>query len=359
MSARERSDRDAVRLALFSLVGLVVAFLIASNLNSLPLVGGGDTYRAEFTDTAGLQKGEEVRVAGIKVGEVSDIALDRGKVVVSFRVRGEELGDRTTASIEVKTLLGQHYLAISPDGERLLAEGSTIPLERTTTPVNIVPAFQQLTSQVEAIDTERVASAFDALAETLEATAPETGRLLDGLSRLSRTVSTRDEELARLFERASKVSGVVAERDRDLSQLINGSAEVLEVLQRRRDSVTEVIEGTRALALQLDGLVEDSRADLAPVLADLDKVLEVLTQNRQNIDDIVTYASVYAREFTNVAGTGPWFDVTVTMPRELSLCAADTSSTSPLIEGVLRTVTRLLYGEAQECLPLGQAPGGP
>ncbi|HET7734533.1 MAG TPA: MlaD family protein [Nocardioidaceae bacterium] len=359
MTRSARTDRDAVRLALLGLVATVLTFLLASNLSRLPLVGGGDLYRAEFTDTAGLQKGEEVRVAGIKVGEVSDIELDRGKVVVSFRVRGEKLGDATTASIEVKTLLGQHYLAIAPDGEGTLAEGATIPLERTTTPVNIVPAFQQLTTQVEQIDTRRVASAFDALSATLESTAPDTARLLDGLSRLSRTVSSRDDELASLLDRASRVSGVVADRDRELAQLIAGSAEVLEVLQRRRAAVSAVIRETRQLAVQLDGLVEDSRRDLAPVLEDLDTVLGVLTRNRRNIDDIVTYASVYAREFTNVAGTGPWFDVTMTMPRELSLCAADTSTLGPLVDSVLRTVTQLLYGSAQQCLPLGQAPGGP
>ncbi|WP_183094450.1 MlaD family protein [Nocardioides stalactiti] len=356
--SKERSDRDALRLGIVGMAAVVLALAVTMNLDRLPLVGGGETYHAEFAETSGLQVGEEVRIAGVKVGEVTELELDAGKVRATFRVRGEDLGDETTASIEVKTLLGQHYVSLEPAGDGLLDEGDTIPLSRTTTPVDIVPAVEQLTGQVADIDVDRAAEAFDAISATLRAATPQARRLLGGLGRLSQTVASRDRELRSLFQRAAKVSEVVAARDDDLTALLRDSADVLGVLERRRATVTRMVRGTAALAQELRGLVDDVDDDLGPVLADLDDVLEVLVRNRRDLDRIITYAALYAREFVNVAGTGPWFDTTVTLPAQLSVCAPGSGPLDGLVAAALQGVTELLYGTPRECLPLGSSGGG-
>ncbi|MFL6156928.1 MAG: MlaD family protein, partial [Marmoricola sp.] len=183
MNARtdtELSEQRKVKIAVVGLAAMLIAVLLTMNLQRLPLIGGGTTYKAEFSDASGLVDGEEVRVAGIKVGQVTGIKLGRGKVVVSFRVKGVDLGRRTTAAIEVKTLLGQHYLSVDPLGAGKLDGGATIPLARTTTPINIVPAFQQLTGQIQDIDTTQMAKAFDAISATLSSTAPQMKGTLQG-----------------------------------------------------------------------------------------------------------------------------------------------------------------------------------
>lgn len=355
--SRGRSDRDAVRLALIAVAGLGLALALALNLNRLPLVGGGETYHAEFADTSGLKVGEEVRIAGIKVGEVTDLELGRGRVRATFQVRGEQLGEDTTASIEVKTLLGQHYISLEPAGEGRLDEGDTIPLERTTTPLDIVPAVEGLTRRAGELDSDQVAEAFDALSSTLTSATPQTRRLLTGLSRLSRTVSDRDAELRSLFEHTARVTEVVADRDEDLTAILRDSAEVLEVLDRRRRTLTRLVRGTLRLSEQLTGLVRDADDDLGPVLADLSDVLDVLIENRREIDATVTYTALYTREFVNLAGSGPWFDTTVTLPTGLSVCSPGQGPLNGLVDAALRGLTQLLYGEPRDCLPL-EGPGG-
>ncbi len=355
MSARTMSDGGKVRIALAGFVLMAVAMACAMNFQKLPIFGAGTTYHAEFTDAAGLQEGEEVRVAGVKVGKVTGIALDGDQVVVSFTVRDVGLGSATTASIEVKTLLGQHYLNVTPAGGDELEAGSTIPLARTTTPMNLVPAFQELTTTVQEIDTDQVAEAFDELALTLDATAPEVGDTLRGLTRLSRAVSTRDRQIRELFDRASHVSGVVATRDRELGELLTGSDQILQTLVERRELINRLIAGTRDLATQVSGLVDDNEAALAGTLGKLDQVLQILRDNRTNIDDTMKYGTVYAREFTNVGGSGEWFDATLKFPREAALCMTQSSddAVKRLLGPVLSTI-----GNGQPCLPLGPADGG-
>lgn len=354
-----RTDNQLIRIAVVGIALLLVLFTLAINYQRLPLVGGGTEYKAEFTDASGLVPGEEVRVAGIKVGTVTDIELGHAKVVVSFRVKGVDLGRSTTAGIEVKTLLGQHFLSVTPSGSGKLAGGSVIPLSRTATPVNIVPAFQRLATQSADIDTEQVAAAFDALATTLNKTAPEMTQTLRGLSRFSKSISSRDEAIRELFARTSFVSGVVADRDKDISQLLTDTNTVLAVLDARRATISRIIDGTNALAEELAGLVTDNKAQLQPALTRLNNVLAVLRKNRANLDQVLEVGAVYAKEFTNVGGTGRWFDASIKIPQGISVCS--TAGLPAGLDGVLQTVlsqiNQAVNQSNQPCLPLGPATG--
>lgn len=358
VSTASLSDQQKVRIAVIGLVGMLVAVLVAMNFQRLPFVGGGKSYQAEFADASGLVEGEEVRVAGIKVGQVTGIELGRGKVIVTFRVKGVDLGNRTTAAIEVKTLLGQHYVSLDPQGG---GETGMIPLARTTTPVNIVPAFQQLSTQIDEIDTAQVADAFDALTDTLSTTAPQMKGTLQGLARLSRTITARDDQVAELLRRSRSVSGIVADRDQELGELLTSTAQVLGVLDDRRAAIRQVISGTLSLSRELSGLVKDNDAELTPALARLNRVLDVLRANEKTIDEIVKYTSIYAREFTNVGGSGNFFDATVKLPGGAGLCAASGGLGDPLmslLSPILTQLNQQVNGTSQPCLPFGPAVGG-
>lgn len=352
-----RSEKQLVRIAVLGIAVLVLGFTVAINFQRLPMVGGGTEYRAEFSDASGLVPGEEVRVAGIKVGQVTDITLGRARAVVTFRIKGVDLPDATTAGIEVKTLLGQHFLSLDPAGSGKMPAGAVIPLARTSTPINIVPAFQRLTTQQQEIDTEQVAAAFDALSETLTRTAPEMTETLRGLSRISRSVSQRDEEIRELFARTSFVSGVVAERDADIAALITDTDTVLAELDRRRATITRIIAGTTALARQLSGLVADNHEQLEPALNQLNGVLAVLRKNRTNLDEILKVGAVYGREFANVGGSGRWFDASIKAPRAISLCSTGglPGGVATLLDSVLSQINQNVNGSEKPCLPLGPA----
>lgn len=350
------TERNPVTIAV---VGLVVTALLlgSARWNQLPLVDHSVDYRAVFSDASGLVAGEEVRVAGVKVGTVRDVRLDRDRVLVDFDVSGVRLGERTGASIEVKTLLGQHYLSVIPAGAGALEPGAEIPVERTSTPLNIVPAFNQLARQTARIDTDQVAAAFDALAKTLERTAPEMQGTLSGLSALSRSVTKRDEQIRDLFARADQVSGVVAARDRELGELLTASTQVLTVLDQRRRTIQRLIAGTTALAEQLTRLVDDDARQLRPALRELSSVLAILRRNARQIEQTLTYAAPYAREFTNVGGTGQWFDASLKFPRGFAVCSTN-DSTDPshgVLDPVLSQVNEAVNGSTTPCLPLGPA----
>lgn len=350
-------ERDPVKVALVGGLVMTVLLALAFNFPRLPIVGNGPEYRAAFTDASGLQVGEDVRVAGIKVGSVTGIELDQSHVVVSFTVKDATVGEDTRASIEIRSLLGQHYLSLTPDGPGELPAGSEIPLDRTSTPLDIVPAVTQLGETAGQIDTEQLARSFDVLADVLRDTAPEVRDTVAGLSALSRSIASRDKQIQQFFRKARSVSGVLASRDEEIGQLLADSDAVLAVLNRRSVTIRAVIDGTDELARQLSGLVADNRDTLAPMLARLRAVVRVLERNDRQLDELLRNVTVYGRLFVNVGGTGRWFDSTVKYPRSFAVCSNPRERTelAKVLEPAFSAANKAINGSSTPCLPIGPA----
>ena len=168
-------ERNPVPIGLSAFAVIAVLLALAMNLDKIPLVSGGTSRTAAFKEAAGLKPDEEVRIAGVKVGKVTALDLDGDHVKVTFRVDdGVRLGDRTEAGIKIKTILGAHYLELTPRGKGRL--GRSIPIERTHTPFEVVPAISELSQRVGAIDVQQVARNPPAGAGRLERPEGHAGR---------------------------------------------------------------------------------------------------------------------------------------------------------------------------------------
>jgi phospholipid/cholesterol/gamma-HCH transport system substrate-binding protein len=290
---------------------LAVLAAVVFRWDDLPVVGGGTTYRAEFGDAAGLRPDDEVRVAGIKVGEVTGIRLAGDHVLVSFRVKDTWVGDRTSAEIKIKTLLGRKFLSLHPTGQREQAPDQPIPRDRTVTPFDVTAALEGLASTVGAIDTGQLADAFDAMTQTFQNSPAHVRTALDGLTALSRTIASRDAQLAELLANTRTVTQTLADSSDELERIIDDGNLLLTELNQRRDAIHAMLVGVRELSAQLTGLVADNRERLAPALAQLDVVTGILQRHTDNIDRSLRLAGPYFRVLNDAAGSGRWVDTYV------------------------------------------------
>ncbi len=302
-------ERNPVIVGAISLVVLAVVMVSALRADDLPLIGGGDTYHAMFTEAGGLKVNDEVRIAGVRVGKVNDIALDNDQVMVTFKVdNAADFGGDTRAAIKVKTILGSMFLALEPAGSGQLTEGSTIPADRTSSPYDVVDAFQGLASTSEQIDTDQLAESLTTLADLTRNTPDEFRGALSGLGRLSSNVAAKDEQLNTLLVNLERVSTVLDARDEDIVALMKDSDVLFRALVARREAVHELLVSTTTLSKELTALIRQSRADLAPALAHLENVVAVLNKNEDNLDSSLRLMAPFYRVFANTLGTGPWFD---------------------------------------------------
>jgi phospholipid/cholesterol/gamma-HCH transport system substrate-binding protein len=302
-------ERNPVIVGAISLAAIAAMVLLAFRAQDLPVIGGGDTYYAAFSEAGGLKVNDEVRIAGVRVGKVQDIELAGDHVRVTFRVDTDsQFGTQTRAAIKVKTLLGAMFLALEPAGEGQLPEEAEIPVERTTSPYDVVEAFQGLAETSERIDTDRLADSLTVLADLTRNTPEEFREALDGVSRLSANVAARDAQINSLLRNLGKVSEILDERDTDIIKLMRDSDVVFQAVVARREAVHHLLVSTSRLSKELTLLVRQSRADLKPALTHLENVVRVLNKNEDNLDNSLRLMAPFYRVFANTLGTGPWFD---------------------------------------------------
>ncbi|MER6912114.1 MCE family protein [Streptomyces sp. NPDC000594] len=293
------------------LVGLLLLALLGIGAYHVDALGGGTTYTADFTEAAGLTEGDEVRIAGVTVGEVTSVGLHHGRVRVRFRAEDAWIGDASTAAIAIKTLLGEKYLAVDPLGTRAQNPSSAIPTSRTTSPYDVTQAFTDLGETIGEIDTAQLARSFDVLSDTFEDSAPDVRSAARGLAALSRTVSRRDTQLAGLLAESRRLTRTLAGQEDNVEALLKDGTLLLDEIRARRDAIHRLLTGTRALGAELSGVVRDNRDQLGPTLASLRRVTDVLVRNQESLEEALRLAGPYYRLVNNLIGNGRWFDVYV------------------------------------------------
>lgn len=302
-------ERNPVIIGFAGFAVIALLLTAAFRADRLPIIGVGDTYHAEFAEIGGLNDGDEVRVAGVPVGNVRGIELDGDRVRVTFKLdKGTRLGEETGADIRIRTLLGAQFLALTPSGSGRLEKGATIPLERTTPPYDVVEAFSDLSETTDALDTEQISTALDSLAEIAAQTPEEFRGALQGVSDVSRNLAARDQQINDLLVNLKRVTGVLNSRDAELETLIKDSAVLFDAVSQRRDAIHTLLVSTQRISAELIALVEDVEADLSPALNQLETVVTMLERNEAALDEALRILPGFLRVFSNALGNGPWFE---------------------------------------------------
>ncbi|MFG2003288.1 MCE family protein [Spirillospora sp. NPDC048911] len=293
------------------IVGMVMFILmgtVAFRAADLPVIGGGTDYSADFSEAAGLRPGNEARVAGVKVGKVTGVRLDRGKVKVTFRVKDTWVGNASTAAISIKTVLGDKYLAVDPLGTGPQDPDVRIPISRTMSPYDVTAAFDDLSTSLVNLDSAKLGESLQTLSATFANTPPAMRKALDGVTALSKVISSRDTELKRLLAGANQFSGTLASQNTQVESLLRDGNLLLAELRRRRDAIHGLLIGTQKLSTELSGLVDDNQRRLAPALRSLEEVAALLERNKSDLDRALSIAGPYTRLVGNSLGNGRWMD---------------------------------------------------
>lgn len=125
------SRRKETAVGLFVLIGLICVAYLTVKLGRMEIFNGdGYTVYARFASVTGLRPGAEVEIAGVRVGRVTSIGLDKKQpsAVVALRIDdGVRLTDDVIASVKTSGLIGDKYISLEPGGTgEVLRSGDTI-----------------------------------------------------------------------------------------------------------------------------------------------------------------------------------------------------------------------------------------
>lgn len=299
-------ERNPLVIGVVGMIVIVLLMLLAFNLT---IFSGGTTYHAAFTDASGLKSGEDVRIAGVKVGRVNSVGLEASHVKVSFNVNSNvHFGSMTRVQINISTILGAHYLNIQPLGPGRQPSHQEIPTSRTTAAYNVVPALEDVSGQVQQINVKELSTALDSLSQTLSYSPDTVRRTLSGLQKISQAIASRDNELGTLLQHSKTLTATLAARGNDFSAIVSDGGLLLQELNARSAVIQSLLNGTVSLSQQITGTIQENQATLGPALTQLHRVVTILENNQTNLEKTLATAGPFVSTAADATGNGRWFD---------------------------------------------------
>lgn len=315
LSFRDRNKITVGLVSLAVLTALVVGTFLAGQLGWLK---PGYEMTGVFRDTGGLRAGMEVRVAGVRAGEIKSVQPDfrQAHVVVTWRVdNGIRLGRNTRAEIRMANLLGGRYLRLAGPVTAPylhdLSEGERrIPLERTETPMLVGDAVKAATETVRGLDREALSKVIDQLSGITEGDRGRLKRTMQNLAALADTVSDAQPQISKLLDNGDRVLDLVQAKDRQLSQLVNAAQVMLAELRARRTELATFLGSGSATLGELSQLIEQHEDELVKVITDLNATMHEIDPATERLNEVLAWAGPTLVGLGSVAGNGPWLDAT-------------------------------------------------
>jgi len=305
-------------------VGLVSVLLLGGATGVAFLVGTfnllEDAYPMQgvFSDASGLRAGDHVKLAGVKVGRVTGVDVDReaGAVIVEWVVdEGIEIRDGAKAEIALSSLLGAKEVRIvdALDGDIAMAdlpeEQREIPVERTKTPFDLFELTRVATEGVQELETDQLNQFFVDLADITEGKEATVEDLLEGIQRVGAAVNDREEQFDDLLAQADRLSETLADKDDEILGLLDSSEQILQVLVARRDDLALVLGETADSVQELDRLLTANQQQLDAALDSLAPTLDVVSAQQDDVDRALAWLGPGVLLQSRGGGQGPWQDI--------------------------------------------------
>jgi len=320
MSLRIPSFRDINKVVL-GLVSLVIVGGMVGGafaIGTLKLFEDRYAMSGVFSDSGGLKNGAPVRVAGINVGEVTNVAPDYqlGQIIITWEVdSGVHVGPDTRAEIGTATLLGGDYMRLSnTEGgssyQDLPADERRVPLERTGAPYTVINALSDATRNFNQFDVDAVNNVIQQIGDTIKANQATLPDVVGNLEKLGLAVQARQDQLDALIANGQQVTATLASRDQQLGGLIDQAGALLDALNGRRQQLSELLGSGNQVVNQMADVIEGKRAEIDAILSDLHTTLGAVQRQMPNLNTGLAWAGPTFNELVKVQ-TGNSFNTAI------------------------------------------------
>jgi len=278
--------RVAAKFGAFALASaLLLMLLVNTMVNGL----GGDarTYDAVFADVSGLRVGDDVKVAGVRVGRVESIEVDGDGAKVEFELAERQpLLDTTTIVMRYQNLLGQRYLALvqGPDRGERLDDGATIPLDRTNPGFDLTELLNGFRPLFEVLQPEDVNQLATSLVKVLQGEGGTVETLLQQTARLTNFIADRDKLIGEVLTNLTPVLDNLAGQGTELKGTVKELRALMTGLARDRKSIGRSIDGVSQLVGATSELLRQARVPAVRTIDRFRTVAHMLAASRDELN---------------------------------------------------------------------------
>ncbi|GAA1956900.1 MCE family protein [Nocardioides panacihumi] len=316
----KRTRSDLIKLLVFIVVTTLATGLLVLTIGNISF-GGTHEFKAVFSDATGVNKGDDVRIAGVKVGTVRKVEItDRTRALITFSVKdGQSLGESTHAAIRYRNLVGQRYVALSDEigGGAQLKPGQTIPVSQTSPALDLTVLFNGFKPLFQALSPSDINKLSYEIVQVFQGEGGTLDSLLTHTASVTQTLADRDAVIDSLIDNLNQVLDHLGDRDQQLSSLITTFRTFVHGLTGDRQAILSSLDQISGLSVQTASLLQGIRSPFVQDIkqlrrvagnvdankAELDRAIQVLPIKLEKVGNTATYGSFFNFYLCNFTGT--------------------------------------------------------
>jgi phospholipid/cholesterol/gamma-HCH transport system substrate-binding protein len=301
-----------IKLSIFIVVTVVLTTILGisiANINTTTT----NSYKARFSDATLLLANDDVRIAGVRVGQVKAVRIvDKRQAEVEFEVdAGRKLPAGVTAQIKFRNLVGQRYVSLAQgagDPNQVLAPGGNIPLERTTPALDLTELFNGFKPLFRALQPDDVNKLSYEIIQVLQGEGGTVESLLAHTATLTSAIADKDAVIGQVITNLNSLLDTVNARGSQLSDLIIQLQQLVSGLAADRKPIGDAIQALSGLAVTTGDLLTQARDPLKNDIAALGTFTKNLNDNEQIVEHFIQFLPTKVTALTRTASYGSWFN---------------------------------------------------
>jgi len=299
-----------LRLAAFVVLTVVLTAWIGRNIDG---GGGGSRYElvATFDDVAGMYDGDEVKLAGLAVGEVTDIEVVDGRARVRFSVdESVTLPSDSTVKVRWRNLIGQRYLALEPgEATAVLADGDTVANARNV--VDLGQLVNQLVPLARTVSPDQINTILTTTLEAFEGNDENFDELVTDLGTVLATLAERDSTISQLLTDYDAVAEALGSRDAQVGQMVDNLLAISETFAGNDALLDQALVELAQLSGGLDQLLTTSAGDLGLAIEHLGTLIGIAGDNVDVLESGLDQLPPMFETLLTTVSRGEWLRVSV------------------------------------------------
>ena len=303
--------KTILKVGVFGIVMLLltgVLFAIFGQYRS----GSDNTYSAVFTDASSLKSGDSVRVAGVRVGTVSKVALQPdNKVIVGFDAdRNIVLTSGTKAMVRYLNLVGDRYLELvdSPGSGKIQPAGSQIPVDRTEPALDLDLLLGGLKPVVQGLNPQDVNALTNSLIQILQGQDGNIESLFSKTSSFTNSLADNGQTVQQLIDNLNTVVATISKDGNQFSGAVDKLEKLVTGLAADKDPIGEAITALDNGTASLTDLLNQARTPLAGTVDQLGRLAPLLDQDKELLDISIQKAPANYRKVVRLGSYGSWIN---------------------------------------------------
>lgn len=275
----------AIKFSAFAIVsGLLMVLLVNTMQNGV----GGDTreYTADFADVSGLRKGDDVKAAGVRIGQVKDIeATEEGARIKLDVVDDQPLLDNTKLVMRYQNLLGQRYIGLVQPTQRgkELPDGANVPVARTSPGFDLTELLNGFRPLFKVLQPGDVNTLATSLVKVLQGEGGTVQALLGQTAELTNFLADRDGVIGDVMTNLKPVLDNLAGQGTELTNTVRELRALMTGLARDRKSIGASIDGVSRLVGATSSLLKEVKVPLVRATDQLVTVADMFERSRGNL----------------------------------------------------------------------------